>query len=134
MNYNKYISKRGGMYHRKRKRSTPPLPSSFFIKKRKKIKVRSYQRLFSWGLEAILVGVVWYHMIQSRHITGNPLNFFPLCLIHSSACDSSHAVTYMGLTGFNATYCPAHKCLLAHILKHSPCCFFCVCFHFSNSI
>ena len=133
MYYNKYISKRGGRYHRKRKRSTLPLPS-FFYKKSKKIKVQSPSRLFSEGLQAILVGVVWYHMIQSRHITGNPLNFFPLCLFHSSACDSSHAVTYMGLTGFNATYCPAHKCLLAHILKHSPCCFFCVCFHLSNSI
>ena len=70
------------------------------------MKVQSPSRLFSEGLEAILVGVVWYHMIQSRHITGNPLNFFPLCLFHSSACDSSHAVTYMGLTGFNATYYP----------------------------
>ena len=72
------------------------------------MKVQTPSRLFSMGLEAILVGAVWYHMIQSRHITGNPLNFFPLCLFHSSACDSSHAVTYMGLTGFNATYSPAH--------------------------
>ena len=32
MYYNKYISKRGGMYHWKRKRSTLPLPSFFFIK------------------------------------------------------------------------------------------------------
>ena len=79
MYYNKYISKRGGRYHWKRKRSTLPLPS-FFYKKSKKIKVQSPSRLFSKGLEAILVGVVWYHMIQSRHITGNPLNFFPLCL------------------------------------------------------
>jgi len=30
--YNKYISKRGGRYHWKRKRSTLPLPS-FFLKK-----------------------------------------------------------------------------------------------------
>ena len=44
------------------------------------MKVQSPSRLFSEGLEAILVGVVLYHMIQSRHITGNPLNFFPLCL------------------------------------------------------
>ena len=44
------------------------------------MKVQSPSRLFSEGLQAILVGVVWYHMIQSRHITGNPLNFFPLCL------------------------------------------------------
>ena len=130
MHYNNYISKRGGKYHQRRKSSTRGEPAFFY----KKWGILSPLRLFSKGLQAILVGVVLYHMIQSRHITGNPLNFFPLCLIHSSACDSSHAVTYMGLTGFNATYSPAHKCLLAHILKHSPCCFFSVCFHLSNSI
>ena len=38
MDYNKYISKRGGMYHRKRKRSTLPLPSFFFFLNKQKNK------------------------------------------------------------------------------------------------
>jgi len=61
----------GGITKNEKGRHLPCL--LFLTKKRKKIKVQSYQRLFSWGLEAILVGVVLYHMIQSRHITGNPL-------------------------------------------------------------
>ena len=133
MYYNKYISKRGGMYHRKRKRSTLPLPS-FFFKKSKKIKVQSPSRLFSEGLQAILVGAVWYHMIQSRHITGIPLNYSHYAYFTHLPVTVPTLSHIMGLTGFNATYSPAHMCLLAHILKHSPCCFFCVCFHLSNSI
>ena len=51
--YNKYISKRGGMYHQKRKRSTLPLPS-FFLKKSKK-------------MGDTITPKVYY-----RHLTGDP--------------------------------------------------------------
>ena len=47
MDYNKYISKRGGMYHRKRKRSTLPLPSFFYKKSIKNEGINTFKTFFN---------------------------------------------------------------------------------------
>ena len=55
------------MYHRKRKSSTRGEPS-FFLKKAKKLGVLSPLKFITGTLQAILVGVVWYHMIPFAYL------------------------------------------------------------------
>ena len=96
MYYNKYISKRGGKYHRRRKSSTRGQPA-FFYKKRG---ILSPLRLFSGTLQAILVGAVLYHMIHY-----NPLLSKRGAIVVSKKLKYSFSVNG-ALTWFNNQFTP----------------------------